>query len=193
MAAVSLLALPAMLQLLWSPAGHGAMVAEAGAKWGWTALLLSSAAAGWLTWTARGRISIPFAGVLLTVLAAMAAFAAVGWEHGNWVAYHAWMAGQTAAAGAMLLLGWWVQRTVVRVPVTVGREASEIDVATGLTSESWRSMPGFSPLSHCTQGRSERIRRLPASGRRARGRVPDERGIPLDVDRDEAPHPRPLP
>lgn len=105
---LAVLVLPAAGGLFVSPVGGRHFATEVGGAWGWLALALSAAAVVRLSALGRGRASLGAVAVMLPLLAAMAACGAAHWERGNWVAYHTWMAAHTAAAWAMLGLGWWL-------------------------------------------------------------------------------------
>lgn len=123
LAVIGLTAVPGMAELFVSPAHAGELATSAGGAWGWIALLLSIAAAGWTFAPLRSRLSPAGAGGMLSVIAAMLAFAALGAAPGTWLAYHTWMASLTAAACAMLGLGWALYRrdrgTALAPPSTV--------------------------------------------------------------------------
>jgi hypothetical protein len=83
---------------------------QIGSPLGWAALLLSAAAAGSLLAAWRDRAPLGMTAAVFAATAAMIALTVAPWAKGTWLGYHTWMASHSAAAWAMLGLGWWLVR-----------------------------------------------------------------------------------
>jgi hypothetical protein len=118
-----------LADLLIEPGDLPKNLSEVGNIWGWAALLLAMAAAGWYVIQSASRTGVHLVGGLALALGVLLAATVSRWDTGNWLSYHVLTAAWIIAGMLLLVAGWRSSRWAI--PIT-----SQADAETGPAEES---------------------------------------------------------